>query len=169
MGSGRFWAGLLIGIVIAIAFGLLVLPYLGLFDMSASGGRGILDWWGNTNMEHSLSRQAPNTKLPESANAEQAMGDYSATCVQCHGAPNQARESWAEHMLPEPPKLWEREMQDMTDGELFRVIKEGVRMSGMPAFGKEYKDEEIWNLVAVVRKLPRLPEEQQQQPGPNSK
>ena len=61
-------------------------------------------------------------------------------------------------MNPKPPLLWK--MKDEDPREQFWTIKHGIRMSGMPAWGKTHSDEEIWALVAFLQKLPRLTPEQ---------
>ena len=61
-------------------------------------------------------------------------------------------------------------MQKRTDGELFWIVQNGIRMTGMPAFGPTHKDEEIWKIVAFLRHLPALtPEEEKAlSPGPRA-
>ena len=54
-------------------------------------------------------------------------------------------------------------MQKRTDGELFWLVQGGIRMTGMPAFGPTHSDEEIWKIVAFVRRLPALSPEDQQE------
>ncbi|MGJ0531920.1 MAG: c-type cytochrome [Methylocystis sp.] len=54
------------------------------------------------------------------------------------------------------PKL----QSDGAVAELFWIIKNGVKMTAMPAFGPTHQDEQIWNIVAFVRRLPRLSAEQ---------
>jgi mono/diheme cytochrome c family protein len=50
----------------------------------------------------------------------------------------------------------------MGDGELFWTIRQGVRMTGMPAFAPTHSDEEIWKIVTFIRHLPHLtPEEKE--------
>lgn len=66
------------------------------------------------------------------------------------------------NMYPPPPNMRKRETQDMADGELFYVIENGVRLSGMPAWGSgsEHDQEDSWELVRFIRHLPDLsPEE----------
>lgn len=160
MRSGAFWVGVLGGALAAALIGLFAVPKLGLFDMSATGSPGILDWWGNTNWESSLEWRAPDTELPATADADEGLEHYAATCLECHGAPDAERAEWAHHMQPTPPKLWEKGTQGMSDGQLFHVIREGVRMTGMPAFGPEHAEKDIWNMVAFVRQLNDLTPEQ---------
>ena len=51
----------------------------------------------------------------------------------------------------------------MTDGELFSLVKDGIRMTGMPSFGPIHSDGDIWNIVAFVRRLGQLTPQQKQQ------
>lgn len=53
-----------------------------------------------------------------------------------------------------------REDEDAPDGELFWVIKHGLRLTAMPAFGSTYTDEEIWKRVVFLRPWPHLPPEE---------
>jgi mono/diheme cytochrome c family protein len=73
-------------------------------------------------------------------------------CVDCHGAPGADYEKFAEGINPGPPDLVEDEIPT-EPGQLFWVIKNGIRMTGMPSFAKAAKDDEIWSIVAFVRKL----------------
>jgi hypothetical protein len=50
----------------------------------------------------------------------------------------------------------------MRDGELFWVVSNGIRMTGMPAFAPTHKEDEIWKIVAFVRHLPEITKEEQQ-------
>jgi mono/diheme cytochrome c family protein len=152
--------GAVTGAVVAVLFGLFALPELGVFGMSATGDSGVLDWWGDTNWRSSLSWRAPDEMLPATADANAAFEHYQGSCIHCHGAPGVSPDDWAGRMRPQPPELWQEGTQDMTDGELFRVVKQGVRMTGMPAFSPEHDDAELWNIVALVRGLENLTLEQ---------
>lgn len=162
MRIGSFLLGILVGVALAILVGVIALPHLGVFDMTATGRTGLLDWWGSTNLHSVLEKKAPETKIPAAANPDRGIDHYAAVCRQCHGAPQAPRDDWAQRMLPMPPKLWEAETQAMADGELFYVVTNGIRMSGMPAFGPAHSEEEVWNLVALVRSLEKLDEAQAQ-------
>lgn len=165
MRIGSFLLGIVAGVVIAVLVGVLGLPYLGLFDMTATGQPGLLDWWGGTNLHHMLEKRAPATKIPAGADPAQAIGHYTVVCRHCHGTPEAAGEDWAQRMLPRPPRLWEEDTQAMPDGQLFYVVSNGVRMTGMPAFGPAHSPEEIWNFIALLRRLDRLAEAPAPPPG----
>jgi mono/diheme cytochrome c family protein len=64
-------------------------------------------------------------------------------------------------MNPTPPRL-ERAASEWTDREVFWILKHGIRLAGMPAFGPTHSDRELWALTAVVRQLPELSAEEYQ-------
>ncbi len=83
-------------------------------------------------------------------------------CATCHGNDGSGQTEFGKSMYPPAPNMRKRETQDMTDGELFYVIENGVRLSGMPAWstGTAEGQESSWKLVRFIRHLPRLsPEE----------
>ena len=162
MKGGSILFGIMAGLIIALLVGLLVLPMIGVFDMTATGEKNILDWWGNTNLQSTLRRHAPETKLPDNADPSQGFAHYKSTCLRCHGGPDVTRENWANNMLPMPPHLY-KDTQEMSDGALFYIISNGIRMTGMPAFGPDHAQEDIWNMVAIVRELNNLTEPQKQE------
>ena len=79
---------------------------------------------------------------------------YHMNCVMCHGAPGVDPADLAKGLNPPAPAL--DKVSDMSDGELFWVIKHGIRMTPMPAFGPTQSDDEIWKIVAFIRHLPHL-------------
>ncbi len=156
----------ILGAGVAAAFALFVLPYLGLFPFGATGGPNILDWWGDTNFDHALARAAPGgeeaVRIPDLASGGAGFEHYRNSCVMCHGAPDVEPLEWANQMEPKPPKLWEEDSQALNNGELFMVVREGVRMTGMPAFGPEHTEEQLWDIVAFLRTLPELTDNEKQ-------
>lgn len=160
MKNGNFLFGILTGAVLAIALGLFALPFVGIFDITATGKQNILNWWGHTNLESVLEKRAPKSQLPASADLAEGFEHYRVTCLHCHGAPTVQRETWAHDMLPTPPELWQPEVQGAPDGELFYIVNNGIRMSGMPAFGPNHQEKDIWNMVAIIRQLNKLTDQQ---------
>jgi mono/diheme cytochrome c family protein len=87
---------------------------------------------------------------------------YVENCLPCHGAPGVKPAEFAQGMNPAPPAI-DGALQGYTDSQLFWVIKNGLRATGMPAFGVNHKDEEIAAIAAFVRRTPRLtPEERKE-------
>jgi hypothetical protein len=78
--------------------------------------------------------------------------------VHCHGAPGVEWSKFSEGLNPGPPDL--KDVVDDPPQDIFWVIKNGIKMTGMPSFGKiEVPDQEIWSIVAFVKKLPTISED----------
>jgi len=77
--------------------------------------------------------------------------NYIARCRACHGADGRTPTDVGRALYPRTPDLGSAAVQQYTDAELFVVIHDGVRLSGMPGFGKIHSDQEIWDLVRYVR------------------
>jgi mono/diheme cytochrome c family protein len=74
-------------------------------------------------------------------------------CSCCHGAPGVKSPDFYKGMNPEPPDL--KDVASSEPTELYWVIKNGVKMTGMPSFSTiGMEDNEIWSVVAFIRKLP---------------
>jgi mono/diheme cytochrome c family protein len=83
---------------------------------------------------------------------------YAEMCTSCHLAPGMAENEMRPGMYPKPPVLANMEVEDAA--ERFWIVKHGLKMSGMPAWGVTHSDEEIWAIVAFLQKLPSLTPEQ---------
>jgi len=79
-------------------------------------------------------------------------------CVTCHGAPGADYAKFAEGMRPDPPDLKDI-VNDRAPAQLFWVVKNGIKMTGMPGFGAiGVSDQELWSIVAFLKKLPSVSE-----------
>ena len=78
-------------------------------------------------------------------------------CVNCHGGPGAEWAKFSEGLRPDPPDLKEV-IKDLAAEQLFWVIKNGINMTGMPGFG-DAPDPEIWSIVAFLKKLPTISDE----------
>lgn len=98
----------------------------------------------------------------------EAGAHYEEHCSACHADDGSRQTKFHGIMNPRPTDLRSEDTQEMSDGELYWVIKNGVRWAGMPAFGKPGDDDEhAWKIVAFVRHLPHLtPIEEQQMKHP---
>ena len=81
--------------------------------------------------------------------------EFQHDCAMCHGPDGRGHGRIGDHMYPEAPSLAEPDTQEMSDGELYHVIADGIRLTGMPAWAHE-KPETIWHFIAFVRHLPQL-------------
>jgi mono/diheme cytochrome c family protein len=80
--------------------------------------------------------------------------DYDAMCTGCHLAPGMAENEMRPGLNPKPPLLEHGRAGHAA--EQFWIIKHGVKMTAMPAWGFTHSDAEIWNMVAFLQKLPAL-------------
>jgi mono/diheme cytochrome c family protein len=110
-----------------------------------------------------LPRAARDVRNPVPATAQvlaEARAHFADHCASCHGNDGSGRTEMGRSLYPRSPDLRAPATQALTDGELFHVIENGVRFSGMPAWGVAGKAEESWKLVDLVRHLPSLTEEE---------
>jgi len=91
----------------------------------------------------------------DAASLAEGREHYVENCLPCHGAPGVKRAEFAQGMNPTPPDI-DGALQTYTDAQLFWVIKNGIRATGMPAFGVNHKDDEIAAIAAFVRHTPKL-------------
>jgi len=81
-------------------------------------------------------------------------------CGICHGIDGRGDTVIGRNLYPKVPDMSAPDTQQLSDGEIYYIISNGVRLTGMPAWGAEDKPEAIWDLVNLVRRLPDLsPEE----------
>ena len=81
-------------------------------------------------------------------------------CSLCHLAPGMKRTEISRGLYPRAPEL--RRKSELTPAEQFWVVKHGLKMTGMPAWGVTHDDELLWDVVAFLRKLPELTADQYQ-------
>jgi len=160
----RFFAGALVGLMAA---GAAVWVYLatGMFDPAASSPTGRMETkLASFALNQSVAKRAPSEKNPFSGKPEvlkDGLEHYKENCVVCHGAPGVDAGEIGQGLNPPAPELTLPRVQKRPDGELFWIVSNGIRMTGMPAFKPTHKPEEIWKIVAFVRHLEEIsPEEQ---------
>ncbi len=78
---------------------------------------------------------------------------FGGECATCHGLDGRTPTEVGRWMYPRTLDLHSPEVQQWSDAELFWIIKNGIRLSGMPGFGRIHSDEQIWHLVHYVRSL----------------
>ncbi|HWZ86580.1 MAG TPA: cytochrome c [Thermoanaerobaculia bacterium] len=160
----KFLSGVVLGVV-AAGLGAVALVASGVIDPAASVAPSALETRiARFALDHAVARRAPRSANPLKADGDVlrgGMAHYKSMCVTCHGAPGVDASEAGAGLNPPAPDLTLGRVQKRTDGELFWVVQNGIRMSGMPAFGPTHKDEEIWKIVAFLRHLPALtPEEE---------
>jgi len=101
--------------------------------------------------------------FPASTELVQAgMEHFADHCATCHANDGGGNTLFGRGLYPKPPDMRAAATQNKTDGELYYTIENGVRLSGMPAFGGRSKtdDAETWHLIIFIRHLPKLTEQE---------
>lgn len=129
------------------------------FNLAALPEPGRLETRLANRGRHFLIRRGSRQGIPappkdKKASIEKGSTLYGLDCGMCHGPNGRAQTDMGRWMYPRAADLTAEEVQSYSDPELFWIIKNGIRFSGMPAFGKVETEEHIWNLVNYVRTLP---------------
>jgi mono/diheme cytochrome c family protein len=163
-----FLAGALALAVIVCGGGLLFLAKQ-TNGFSARAQPGAVERW--------LARRARSMAVPaaakERANPVQdspeilaeARAHWADHCAACHANNGSGDVEMGKHMYPPAPDMRQPDTQNLTDGELFYIIQNGIRLSGMPSWGSGGSHDELdsWKLVRFVRHLPRLTAEEERE------
>jgi mono/diheme cytochrome c family protein len=106
------------------------------------------------------ARDARNP-IPASPSALAAgLAHFADHCATCHANDGSGQTAIGRHLYPRAPDMRKAATQDLTDGELFYIIENGVRLTGMPAWGGPGTAEGSWHLVHFIRHLPNLTDEE---------
>ena len=135
--------------------------YSGVYDIGATTPHWpVTEWLLRTVRMRSIERHAADIHQPAGldtqANILMGVEHFSTHCAICHGAPGVPKDDIAEGLYPQPPNLAVAAKQ-FTAGELFWILKHGIKMTGMPAWS-DHTDPELWAIVAFLEKLPTMSE-----------
>jgi len=161
----KFIQGFLTALIV-LAISAVAVAYSGVVNVAAGAPEpGILQWFLSTTMKHSVkshAREVTASVEPTDQRAREGFRIYRAACVYCHGAPKQDPGDIGKGLNPKPPYLGDT-VGGWTNAELFWIVKHGIKMSAMPAWGRSLDDGALWDLVAFLEQLPRLTPEAYQQ------
>lgn len=155
--KSRRWVLVLVGIV---AGGMLVLLGTVFVGMPlALGHRNdvLLErTYANFAVDMAVGSQAGNLTNPLANNPralESGRVAYTGSCAQCHGANGDGKGAFGQALYPPASDLRGGDTQEKSDAKLYWIIKNGLSFVGMPGFGDQYKDQDLWALVAYTRAL----------------
>jgi mono/diheme cytochrome c family protein len=151
-------------IVVALlaVFGGIVYIYSGVYNVAATSSDTALTKWAlETAREASIESRAEELTPPDKSvladpkTLRIGFEHYDEMCLVCHGAPGMEPGEAREGLNPKPPLL-AKEADDMSEKEMFWVIKNGIKMTGMPGWGPTHSDDKIWAMVAFVKSMPTM-------------
>lgn len=134
--------------------------YAGVYNVSAA--KPAADWeeWVlETVRERSVEKRAQGITVPALGSEAQVLKGFQvfrSQCVTCHGAPGVGPDDFAMGLYPMPPSLGNESVQRESDAELFWIVQHGLKHTGMPGFGMSLSEEDMWHVVAFLRRLPAL-------------
>ena len=162
----RYWwlavlwgAALLVVAITALVF------YAGVYNIAADAPHSQPVYWVlKTARERSVAVRATDIVVPRDLDDPKRIaaggGQYAEMCSGCHLAPGMKKTEMSRGLYPRAPEL--RRESPLTPGEQFWIVKHGVKMTGMPAWGVTHDDQRIWDVVAFLRQLPELTADQYQ-------
>ena len=108
-----------------------------------------------------VPRSARQAKNPIPATPEvlaEARAHFADHCALCHGNDGSGQTEIGKNLYPKAPDMRQADTQALSDGELFYIIHNGIRLTGMPAWGDNSpeEDQDSWKLVHFIRHLPKI-------------
>lgn len=106
------------------------------------------------------ARDLPNPEPATSENIRAGLEHWADHCASCHGNDGSGNTEMGAGMYPPAPDMRLAATQNLSDGELFYIIENGVKLTGMPAWGTGTPEgqRDSWHLVQFIRRLPALSE-----------
>lgn len=158
----RFLLGVVTTLVIMALSGLFFV-HSGLYNVKASEDHHPISQWAlHTTMHNAVETSASDLEVPANLSSDamirQGARAYDQLCAACHLKPGQENTLIRQGLNPTPPAL--TQAGHFGPAEQFWVIKHGIRMTGMPAWGTTHEDQDLWELTAFVQQLPTLSEQQ---------
>lgn len=151
----------LVGVILLLVLAAGIFAWSGIYNVGADEHHWpVTEKFLSQLRERSIERRASGLQVPNLDDPQLVLkgaGQYAAMCTACHLAPGIQNSELREGMYPLPPNLSERRVNPK---EAFWVIKHGIKMSAMPAWGVNHDDATIWSMVAFLQKLPGMSPQQ---------
>jgi cytochrome c553 len=142
--------------LLALAAGGFLFAWSGIYNIAASKGHwAIVEWMLRFGMSNSVELRAAMIKAPDlrSDGLVTVGGNhYRSGCAYCHGAPGVKASPVSQSSLPPPPDL-SNVSNRWNDSELFWIVKNGIKYTGMPAWTSQNRDDEVWAVVAFLKAM----------------
>ncbi len=150
--AGRWFAAA--ALVVAVIIGIV---WSGVYNIAATEPHARLTAWLLAKArDRSVAFHSKEIHLPPMSDPKLidiGFHHYHAMCRLCHGAPGYPPAEFAEGLYPKPPILATEDVQKRSDAELYWIIRNGIKMTGMPSFGVTHDSEELLGLLAFLRRV----------------
>jgi thiosulfate dehydrogenase len=156
------WVG--VGAAAVIVVGLLIAyaaVRFGLVPANADGKPSALERWAaRKSLNATVQREADAKTNPlavDDSNLKAGIKLYGSNCAVCHGASDGKGSNIALGLYQHAPQLGKHGVEDDAEGETYWKIQHGIRLTGMPSFGKSLNETQIWQLVMFLKHMDKLP------------
>jgi mono/diheme cytochrome c family protein len=133
--------------------------YTGIYNVSATEQHTAPVYWAlEAGMLNAVRRRARDIEAPaldDPALVRRGFLLHRDSCVPCHGAPGVSPHDIGKALLPAPNNLAQTG-REWRPAEIYWVVRNGLKMTGMPAWEKRFSEPDLWALVAFVKALPRI-------------
>jgi mono/diheme cytochrome c family protein len=102
------------------------------------------------------AKKAQNRFISSPELLQESAQHFADHCATCHGNDGGGNTEKGRNLYPPAPDMRLAATQQLSDGELYYIIHNGIRWSGMPAWGMDSNDQDSWKLVLFIRHLPNL-------------
>ncbi len=150
-------------LAVLLAIGAAFFIYLGIYNIAADEPHtpvvySVLESLRNRSIETHARGITPPADLGSAQRISTGAGLYAEMCSGCHLGPGVEKSEMSQGLYPQAPEL--ATARGLTPAQQFWIIKHGVKLSAMPAWGRTHPDPLIWDMVAFIRKLPGMSPEQ---------
>jgi mono/diheme cytochrome c family protein len=158
-------------LIVIIVLAAIVLVGLAMFPRDGFSARG-----NPSRFETFAAKSARRFSIPKAAREKKnpipntpevvkgGMLHFADHCSTCHANDGSGRTEMGRNMYPKVPDMRKADTQNLSDGEIYYIIVNGIRLTGMPAWGQGGDDDrETWALVHFIRHLPKLTNAEQRQ------
>jgi mono/diheme cytochrome c family protein len=151
------------GLAIIAGIGAAIFFFGGFYSVAGTAEEPAVVHWAlvqvrTASIDRHAGDQSPSS-INDPASVQAGARAFAANgCATCHGAPGVGWAKFSEGLHPDPPELKDV-VGELSPAQLFWVIRNGINMTGMPSFAQAgAKDDEIWSIVAFLKKLPGVSE-----------
>jgi thiosulfate dehydrogenase len=152
-----------IAALVALALCVYAGVLLGAMPANADGKPSKLErWMATTSLHATLAREAPKSPNPLPLTDDNLIAGirlYAKNCAVCHGTADAEPSNVARGLYQRPPQLAKDGVEDDPDGVTYWKIYHGIRLTGMPAFGKRLDDTQLWQLTLFLKHMDALPQD----------
>jgi mono/diheme cytochrome c family protein len=157
--------GFFLGVAAVVAL-FCVIGYIGvvtgtLIPANADATPGKLERWAaRQSLKAAIAREAPRSDAPVAPNEKTfnaGIKIYGENCVACHGAADGRPSTIGFGLYQKAPLLGRHGVEDDPEGEIYWKVDHGIRLTGMPAFGRTLSDTQVWQVALFLKHMDRLP------------